>query len=112
MRTKRNLGYKDVTTKDGQTERFYLIQGEHTKESIENRDRRFEKSFYDLYQNPSVIKKSIYNDWENFFNSLGIYDIKCQGSCMTFSITAYDHTNGYIYYITKSYNRLYIPRAV
>ena len=104
MRAKRNLGTKEVNG-----EHFMLIQGEQTLDSVLNRDRKWDRSFWQLYDRPSQTKVNIYEYWERFFNELGIYDIKCQGSCMTFSITAYNHETGEIYYITKCYNRLYIP---
>lgn len=106
MRTKRNLGTKEVNG-----ERFMVIQGEQTLDSVLNRNIQWDRSFWELYDRPSQTKINIYEYWERFFHSLGIYDIKCQGSCMTFSITAYNHETGEIYYITKCYNRLYIPKV-
>ena len=114
MRTRRNLGTKVIKTANSpfsMEETFNVIQGNHTLEGILNRNTTWERTFYQLYQNPSEAKKSIYAYWERFFSSLGIWDIVCQGSSMTFSITAYDHKNGNIYYITKCYNRLFIPKV-
>ena len=107
-RIKRNLGTIEVNGVE-----FLHIQGEHTIDSIKLENRpyaHYEKRFDELYAHPSQYKKDIWEYWDRFFAELGIWDIHCQGNTMTFTITAYDHKNGNIFYITKGYNRLYAPK--
>lgn len=76
---------------------------------IENIPNIAHKTIYDCYGKPSVVKASIYNEWEKWF-------IKNNGSCgvasyncMMFTLNGTIYVDGICYYcyITKNHNRIY-----
>ena len=66
-------------------------------------------SIFDIYANPTVYKRNIYEEWLHFMHSLGqVEEFSLHGNCMTFSITARvkSDNKAYHFYITKAHNRV------
>lgn len=83
--------------------------------TIENATFSYNPTFKTLdmcYEKPSTTKMAIYEDWCDWFRSIGCDWDKfgvVSHNCMQFSMGGFIDLNGITYYayITKSYNRLY-----
>ena len=97
---------------------FEVIRSGKTEDMIAQHDHDFlgRKTLYDFYDNPSIYKERIWEDWREWAaqNYPQVSHIRVTGaSCFTFSIGAYycdPETYEIIGYfkITKDHNRLYL----
>ena len=97
---------------------FEVTRSKKAEQMIKWHDHDYlgRKTLYDFYDNPSVYKVGIWEDWREW--CANVYPTVCSmrvigASCFTFSIGAYYcdpetyEIMGYIH-ITKDHNRLYL----
>ena len=65
------------------------------------------RSIMDAYKNPSSRKRSIWQEWRNWFFEYGASQMTVMGaSSHTFSIGIYDRESNTLFYITAGHNRM------